>query len=130
MRTLTWEDAEEIALALLAKYPHQDPLRLRFTDLRNWVIHLEGFADDPTASSEGALESIQMAWWEEWKDSTVGWAPSGRPQPRDCLGRPLWGRPRLSPVAAHARRFGKHGAGQAARGLCVARRYLVTVSVI
>jgi FeS assembly protein IscX len=69
MRTLTWEDAEEIALALLAKYPHQDPLRLRFTDLRNWVIQLEGFADDPTASSEGALESIQMAWWEEWKES-------------------------------------------------------------
>ncbi|MGC9970871.1 MAG: Fe-S cluster assembly protein IscX [Bryobacteraceae bacterium] len=72
MRTFTWEDAEEIALALLAKYPHQDPLRIRFTDLRNWVTQLEGFADDPTASSEGALESIQMAWWEEWKETARG----------------------------------------------------------
>ena len=30
----------------------------------------------------------------------VGW--TGRLQPRDCLGRPLWGRPRLSPVAPRA----------------------------
>jgi large subunit ribosomal protein L35 len=58
-----------LALALRAKYPHQDPLRIRFTDLRNWVTQLEGFAGDPTASSEGALESIQMAWWEEWGGS-------------------------------------------------------------
>lgn len=68
MRTLTWEDAEDIALALLEKFPAQDPLRLRFTDLRNSVIQLNGFADDPTASSEGVLEAIQMAWWEEWKE--------------------------------------------------------------
>jgi FeS assembly protein IscX len=71
MRPLTWEDAEEIALALLAKFPTQDPLRVRFTDLRHWVIALEGFADNPAASSESALESIQMAWWEEWKDQTT-----------------------------------------------------------
>lgn len=68
MRALTWEDAEEIALTLLEKFPAQDPLRIRFTDLRNWVIQLEGFTDDPTASSEGVLEAIQMAWWEEWKE--------------------------------------------------------------
>ncbi len=69
MRPLTWEDAEEIALALIEKYPQQDPLALRFTDLRRWVVELPGFADDPAASSEGVLEAIQMAWYDEWQES-------------------------------------------------------------
>jgi FeS assembly protein IscX len=72
MRAFTWDDAEEIALALLAKFPAQDPLRVRFTDLRDWVVHLDGFAGDPASSSESALESIQMAWWEEWKEAHAG----------------------------------------------------------
>ncbi len=65
MPALTWDDAEDIALALAAKFPAQDPLAVRFTDLRKWVTDLEGFADDPHASTEGRLEAIQMAWWEE-----------------------------------------------------------------
>jgi FeS assembly protein IscX len=65
---LTWEDAEDIALALMEKFPSQDPLGVRFTDLRKWVVHLEGFSDDPHASTEGRLEAIQMAWYEEWQD--------------------------------------------------------------
>ena len=66
---MTWEDAEDIAFALLDKFPQQDPLQVRFTDLRKWVIALPGFDDNPAASSEGVLEAIQMAWYEEWKDS-------------------------------------------------------------
>lgn len=69
MRALTWNDAEDLALALLEKFPNQDPLRVRFTDLRRWVTELEGFQDDPARSSEGLLEDIQMAWYEEWKDA-------------------------------------------------------------
>jgi FeS assembly protein IscX len=65
MPALAWDDAEDIALALLAKFPTQDPLTVRFTDLQKWVIELEGFADDPHASTEGHLEAIQMAWLEE-----------------------------------------------------------------
>jgi FeS assembly protein IscX len=65
---LTWEDAEDIALALLEKFPAQDPLGVRFTDLHNWVTHLEGFSDDPHTSTEGKLEAIQMAWYEEWQE--------------------------------------------------------------
>jgi len=65
MRHLTWEDAEEIGIALFEKFPAEDPLAIRFTDLRDRVIALEGFEDDPHASSEGALEAIQMAWCEE-----------------------------------------------------------------
>jgi FeS assembly protein IscX len=64
---MNWEDAEEIGLALFEKFPEQDPLQVRFTDLRRRVMELDGFSGDPSASSEGALEAIQMAWWEEWK---------------------------------------------------------------
>jgi FeS assembly protein IscX len=30
---------------------------------------LDGFDDDPKASNEPKLEAIQMAWYEEWKES-------------------------------------------------------------
>ena len=66
---MTWDDAEGIALALTGKYPDLDPLTVRFTDLRRWVTELPEFHDDPKASSEGKLEAIQMAWYEEWKDN-------------------------------------------------------------
>ncbi len=68
MPPLTWNDAEGIALALLEAHPQTDPLTLRFTDLHRWITQLEGFGDDPAASSEGKLEAIQMAWYEEWKE--------------------------------------------------------------
>jgi len=64
---MTWDDAEDIALALREKFPEQDPLRVRFTDLHRWVTELEGFDDDPAASTEGKLEAIQMAWYAEWQ---------------------------------------------------------------
>ena len=64
---LTWTDSEDVALALMERYPEQDPLRVRFTDLRRWVAELPGFADDPKAVNEAKLEAIQMAWLEEWK---------------------------------------------------------------
>jgi FeS assembly protein IscX len=69
---LTWDDAENIALELVEKFPDLDPLTIRFIDLHKWVTELEGFADDPKASSEGKLEAIQMAWLEEWKDRQAG----------------------------------------------------------
>ena len=66
-RKLTWEDAEDIGIALHEKLPEADPLTIRFTDLHKWVTELEAFGDDPAKSSEGKLEAIQMAWYEEWK---------------------------------------------------------------
>jgi len=65
---LRWEEAEDIAEQLLQVYPDIDPLSVRFTDLHRWVTSLEGFADDPQASSEGKLEAIQMAWLELYKE--------------------------------------------------------------
>jgi FeS assembly protein IscX len=66
---MKWTDSEDIGIALAEKFPDQDPLTLRFTDLRARVITLEGFDDDPKTSNEPKLEAIQMAWYEEWKDA-------------------------------------------------------------
>ena len=63
-RTLRWDDAEDIAEALLESHPDVDPLSVRFTDLHRWVTELPAFQDDQQASSEGKLERIQMAWVE------------------------------------------------------------------
>jgi FeS assembly protein IscX len=66
---VTWVDAESIGIALFEKFPSVDPLTVRFTDLREKVLQLEGFADDPKASSEPKLEAIQMAWYEERQEA-------------------------------------------------------------
>ena len=65
---LTWKDAEEIALRLLEEHPETDPLTVRFTDLHRWITELPEFRDDPKKSNEKTLESIQMAWHQEYQD--------------------------------------------------------------
>lgn len=65
---LYWDDSEELGLVLADKFPDVNPLEVRFTDLHRWVTQLPLFADDTSASNEGKLERIQMAWYEEWKD--------------------------------------------------------------
>jgi FeS assembly protein IscX len=69
MKKLTWTDFEDIGIALYERFPDQDPLKIRFTDMHKWITELEDFADDPAKSNEGKLEAIQMAWYEEWKDN-------------------------------------------------------------
>jgi len=69
MPNLTWDDLEDIALALYDKFPDQDPSYVRFTDLHKWITELEGFSDDPKRSNEAKLEAIQMAWLDEYRDS-------------------------------------------------------------
>jgi FeS assembly protein IscX len=69
MKRLHWTDAEDIGIALCEKFPGQDPLQVRFTDLHRFVTELEEFGDDPAKSNEAKLEAIQMAWYEEWKDN-------------------------------------------------------------
>ena len=66
---MNWIDAEDIGIALFEKFPAVDPLTVRFTDLREKVMALDGFEGDPKASNEPTLEAIQMAWYEEWKDN-------------------------------------------------------------
>jgi FeS assembly protein IscX len=60
-----WTNVREIAIELEDKYPEQDNVNLRFTDLRQWVISLPDFNDHPESCNEKILEAIQMAWIEE-----------------------------------------------------------------
>ena len=62
---MKWTDSREIAMALADKHPDVDPERVNFVDLRDMVLGLEGFDDDPRRSGEKILEAIQAAWIEE-----------------------------------------------------------------
>ena len=62
---LKWTDSRDIAIELVETHPDVDPLSVRFTDLRDWVMQLSEFDDDPEHSSEKILEAIQMAWLDE-----------------------------------------------------------------
>ena len=65
---MKWSDWEDIGIALAEKFPGLDPLTLLFTDLRERILALDGFDDDPKASNESKLEAVQMVWHEEFKD--------------------------------------------------------------
>ena len=67
MAGLTWDQSDNIALALYEKFPDLDPTSIRYTDLHQWITALDDFSDDPKASTEGKLEAIQMAWLEEYQ---------------------------------------------------------------
>ncbi len=62
---MKWVDVRDIAIALSEKYPDTDPRTVRFTDLHNWVVDLEGFDDDHSRGGEKVLEAIQAAWIDE-----------------------------------------------------------------
>ena len=60
---MKWTDAEDIGIALQEKFPDIDPLTVRFTDLRERVIQLDGFDDDPKTSLDEA---------RAWEGHTLG----------------------------------------------------------
>ncbi|WP_348944193.1 Fe-S cluster assembly protein IscX [Chitinibacter sp. FCG-7] len=62
---MKWTDTRDIAIELADKYPDVDPKSIRFTDLRDWVLALDGFDDDPKHCGEKILEAIQMTWMDE-----------------------------------------------------------------
>ena len=62
---LKWTDVIDIAIALSEAWPEVDPLTLNFVDLRDKVISLPDFNDDPARSGEKVLEAIQAAWLDE-----------------------------------------------------------------
>ena len=63
--SLKWIDSLDIALALIDQFPDKDPQLVRFTDLRDWVLALAEFEDDPAHCSERILEAIQQCWIDE-----------------------------------------------------------------
>ena len=62
---MKWTDTIQIAEALYDRYPDIDPLTIRFTDLLQWVMQLDGFDYLESNCGERILEAIQMAWIEE-----------------------------------------------------------------
>jgi FeS assembly protein IscX len=62
---MKWTDVAAIAEALYEKYPDVDPSTLRFVDLHNRVVELDGFDDDHARGGERVLEAIQAAWIDE-----------------------------------------------------------------
>ena len=62
---LRWTDSLEIAMQLEDAHPDVDPQYVRFTDLRDWILALEDFDDDPERCGERILEAIQMVWIDE-----------------------------------------------------------------
>jgi len=67
--TLQWTDVEEIGFRLCEQHPRTDPRALRFTELRQLVEALPGFAPEPGHNvNESILEAIQGAWHDERQD--------------------------------------------------------------
>ena len=64
---MKWTDSQQIAEELFDKFPEIDPKSVRFTDLMDWVMALEGFNDDPKHCGEKILEAIQLAWLAEYE---------------------------------------------------------------
>jgi FeS assembly protein IscX len=62
---MKWTDSRDIAIELADKFPDVDPKTIRFTDLRDWVMALDGFDDDPKHCGEKILEAIQLMWMDE-----------------------------------------------------------------
>ncbi|MBE9563933.1 MAG: Fe-S cluster assembly protein IscX, partial [Proteobacteria bacterium] len=56
---LKWVDSLEIAIELDETHPDVDPKQLNFVDLRQWILDLEDFDDDPEHSGERILEAVQ-----------------------------------------------------------------------
>lgn len=62
---MKWTDVQDIAIELVDSKPDVDPRYVNFVDLRNWVMALPDFNDNPDHCGEKILEAIQMAWIDE-----------------------------------------------------------------
>jgi FeS assembly protein IscX len=62
---MKWIDVNDIAISLSEKHSDVDPKKIRFVDLHNLVVGLDGFDDDHQRGGEKVLEAIQAAWIDE-----------------------------------------------------------------
>ena len=63
--SLKWLDVLDIAIELSEKHEDVDPQFVNFVDLRNWVMDLEDFDDEPNRSNEKILEAVILCWMDE-----------------------------------------------------------------
>jgi FeS assembly protein IscX len=73
---INWQDYEDIAIKLYEKFgadfTESKIYRIRFTELRDWVLTLDGFVGKLEDCNEGHLEMIQSTWVYEWRDGEKG----------------------------------------------------------
>ncbi|WP_373795813.1 Fe-S cluster assembly protein IscX [Neisseria dentiae] len=62
---MKWTDTQRIAEELYDNHPDIDPKTIRFTQLRELILNLSDFDDDPARSGEKILEAVQQAWINE-----------------------------------------------------------------
>jgi FeS assembly protein IscX len=62
---MKWTDINDIAIELSDKHSDQDPKTIRFTDLYQWILELDGFKGDKSRCNERILEAVQQAWIDE-----------------------------------------------------------------
>lgn len=62
---MRWTDTYDIAIELEIKHPDVDVVNINFVKLRELILQLQEFHDDPKHSNERILEAIQAAWIEE-----------------------------------------------------------------
>ena len=59
---MKWTDSQRIAEELYDAHPDIDPKTIRFTQLRDLIMALPDFDDEPNRCGEKILEAVQMAW--------------------------------------------------------------------
>ena len=67
---LVWTEIYDIIPALLETYPSMSYDQIKysgFDELKELIVSLPDFCDDPIASDEDTLEEIQNAWMDEIK---------------------------------------------------------------
>ena len=62
---MKWTDVYDIAAELADNHEDVDPMTVNFVDLRNMVMALPDFDDEPERCGEKILEAIQASWIEE-----------------------------------------------------------------
>lgn len=62
---LFWDTSYEIVLALIETYPDIEVDTVGIDQLREWIIALPDFADDPEIVTEDILHDILREWYEE-----------------------------------------------------------------
>ena len=62
---MKWTDIQQIAETLFDTHPEINPQTIRFTDLRDYILALPDFDDNPEHCGERILEAVQQAWIDE-----------------------------------------------------------------
>lgn len=63
--TLDWDASYEIVLALMRMYPDVDVNSVGLLQMKEMIVALPNFVDDPMLAHDGLLRDILREWFEE-----------------------------------------------------------------